>query len=78
MQAVFEGDDHTLLVSSQNGSRRASTWINGAPDHRHGAGARTCAAAYRWYWTAPLIVSSFNPNTIYTGANLLFAPTIAA
>jgi hypothetical protein len=29
-------------------------------------------AAYRWYWTTPLIVSSFNPNVIYTGANILF------
>ena len=27
---------------------------------------------YRWYWTAPLIVSGFNANTIYTGANVLF------
>ena len=29
-------------------------------------------APYRWYWTTPLIVSSFDPNSIYTGANILF------
>ena len=73
MQAVFEGDDHTLLVSSQNGvtarldldnMERQTIGTVQAPERAQ--------PAYRWYWTAPLIVSSFNPNTIYTGANLLF------
>ncbi len=76
MHAVFDGDDHTLLVSSQNGStnrldldnmqrqtigpvQRLERPVPGQP-------------AYRWYWTTPLVVSSFNPNTIYTGANVLF------
>ncbi len=76
MHAVFEGDDHTILVSSQNG-------ITGRLDldtmQRQSIGPvqpldkpRTGDSAYRWYWTTPLIVSKFNANTIYTGANVLF------
>jgi photosystem II stability/assembly factor-like uncharacterized protein len=76
MQAVFDGDDHTVLVSSQNGStarldldnmqRQTIGPVQPLEKHLPGQGN------YRWYWTTPLIVSSFNPNTIYTGAHLLF------
>src|SRR6185436_20930437 len=27
---------------------------------------------YRWYWTSPLLVSRFDPHTIYTGAQMVF------
>jgi photosystem II stability/assembly factor-like uncharacterized protein len=72
MQAVFE-DDHTVVVSSQNGStvrldlNNMERQVIGAvrPQDRS-------QPPYRWYWTAPLIVSSFHANTIYTGANVLF------
>jgi len=72
MQTAFE-DDRTVLVSSQNGStvrldlenmERQVIGTVQAPERPQ--------PAYRWYWTTPLIVSSFNPNTIYTGANVLF------
>jgi photosystem II stability/assembly factor-like uncharacterized protein len=76
MQAVFDGDDHTILVSSQNGTtnrldldnmqRQSIGPVQPLEKHLPGQGN------YRWYWTTPLIVSSFNPNTIYTGAHLLF------
>ncbi len=76
MHAAFDGDDHTLLVSSQNGvtGRLDLTTMERQsigpvqPDTKPAPGA----PAYRWYWTSPLIVSSFNPDTIYTAANVVF------
>jgi photosystem II stability/assembly factor-like uncharacterized protein len=76
MHALFEGDDHTLLVSAQNGSTGRVDLRN---MERQAIGPvepperpRPGAPAYRWYWTAPLAVSAFDPNTIYTGANVVF------
>jgi photosystem II stability/assembly factor-like uncharacterized protein len=76
MHALFDGDDHTLLVSAQNGStgrvdlrsmeRQAIGPVE--PPER----PRPGASAYRWYWTAPLAVSAFDPDTLYAGANVLF------
>ncbi|HWC95983.1 MAG TPA: hypothetical protein VG456_04520 [Candidatus Sulfopaludibacter sp.] len=73
MQAVFEGDDHTVLTSSQNGytarldlENMESQNVGPVPPAERGK------PPYRWYWTTPLIVSSFNPDVIYTGANMLF------
>jgi photosystem II stability/assembly factor-like uncharacterized protein len=76
MHALFDGDDHTLLVSSQNGSagrldlRTMARQSIGPvePPERPQPGA----SAYRWYWTAPLAVSAFDPGTIYTAANVVF------
>ena len=76
MYAVFDGDDRTLLVSLQNGntarldleSMQRQTIGPVQPMERPKAGERQ----YRWYWTSPLVVSSFDPETIYTGANVLF------
>ena len=76
MQAVFDGDDHTLLVSSQNG---ATGRIDLRTMQRQSIGPvlpsekpRPGEPGYRWYWTTPLVVSQFNPQTIYTGANQVF------
>ena len=73
MQTVFEGDDHTVLVGSQNG---VTTRLDLDNMERQAIGTvqlpERPRPAYRWYWTTPLIVSSFNPDTIYTGANILF------
>lgn len=76
MQAVFDGNAYTLLVSSQNGStnrvdlrtmqRQNIGPVRPEPD----SGGHT--RPYRWNWTSPLIVSHFDPNVIYTGANRLF------
>ena len=79
MHAVFEGDDQTLLVSSQNG-------VTGRLDlrtmQRQSIGPVQPAEkpqpdrpGYRWYWTTPLVVSTFNSATIYTGANQVFRST---
>jgi photosystem II stability/assembly factor-like uncharacterized protein len=72
MQTVFE-DDRTVLSSSQNGTTGRLDLNN---MERQAIGAvkpqDRSQPAYRWYWTAPLIVSSFHANTIYTGANVLF------
>jgi photosystem II stability/assembly factor-like uncharacterized protein len=79
MHAVFEGDDHTMLVSSQNG-------VTGRVDlrtmQRQSVGPVQPAekpkpgdSGYRWYWTTPLIVSQFDAGTIYTGANQIFRST---
>ena len=72
MQTVF-ADDHTVLVSSQNGATARLDLDN---MERQIIGTvqspERPQPAYRWYWTTPLIVSSFNPNTIYTAANVLF------
>jgi photosystem II stability/assembly factor-like uncharacterized protein len=73
MQAVFEGDDHTVLTSSQNGytarldiDNMEAQNIGPVPPAERGK------PAYRWYWTTPLIVSAFNPDVIYTAANMVF------
>src|SRR4029077_16349081 len=63
MQAVFDGDDRTVLVSSQNGVTHRLDLDNMErqaigpvlPAERPQPGA----PPYRWYWTTPLIVSSF-------------------
>jgi len=76
MQAIFDGDDRTLLVSSQNGvtsrlyldSMEKQQIAPVQPPGRPEPGR----PVYRWYWTAPLIVSHHSPNVIYTGANVLF------
>jgi photosystem II stability/assembly factor-like uncharacterized protein len=75
MHAVF-ADDRTLLVSSQNGAtgrvdldtmeRQSIGPVQ--PDEKPQPGR----PAYRWYWTAPLIVSAHDSKTIYTGADALF------
>ena len=75
MHAIFE-DDHTLVVSSQNGATgrvdldTMQRQLIGpvTPPDKPGSGQ----TGYRWYWTAPLIVSQFNPNTLYTGAQQVF------
>jgi len=80
MQAVFDGDDATLLVSSQNGSTNRLTLPNYQrqsigpvqSETQPAPGAGRGAGGYRWYWTAPLIVSHADPKVIYTGANVLF------
>ncbi|HVA64720.1 MAG TPA: hypothetical protein VNF74_13425, partial [Terriglobales bacterium] len=79
MQAVFAGNNHTLLVSAQNG---ATNRVDLNTMQRQNIGpvqpeARPPASAgrsggYRWYWTSPLIVSHFDPKVVYTGANVLF------
>lgn len=76
MYSQFAGDDHTLLVSLQNGSTARLDLESMerqnigpvAPAERPKPGA----PPYRWYWTSPIVVSSFDPKTIYTGANVLF------
>jgi len=75
MDAAFV-DDHTLLVSSQNGNtgrldvdtmeRQAIGPVQPQEKPRPGQ------PGYRWYWTAPLIVSSHDSHTIYTGADVVF------
>ena len=80
MQAVFDGDDSTLLVSSQNGSTNRLTLPNFQRQNigpvlsetQPAPGAGRGAGGYRWYWTAPLIVSHADAKVIYTGANVLF------
>ncbi|MGH9482928.1 MAG: WD40/YVTN/BNR-like repeat-containing protein, partial [Terriglobales bacterium] len=81
MQAVFDGDNRTLLVSSQNGATNRLTLGSMQrqnigpvqPETRPPAGGSGRGASpYRWYWTSPLIVSHFDPKVIYTGANILF------
>ncbi|MDR3699230.1 MAG: hypothetical protein P4L56_06310 [Candidatus Sulfopaludibacter sp.] len=73
MQAVFEGDDRTVLVSSQNGyTARVDLENMEAQNIGPVPPAERGAPPYRWYWTAPLIVSAFNPDVIYTGANVVF------
>jgi photosystem II stability/assembly factor-like uncharacterized protein len=78
MHAVF-ADDHTLLVSSQNGStgrvdldtleRQSIGPVQ--PEKKPEPGK----PAYRWYWTTPLIVSAYDSNTIYTAADVVFRST---
>ena len=36
---------------------------------------RTDSTKYRYNWTAPILVSRWNPNTIYAGGNVLFRTT---
>lgn len=76
MQSVFLPDNHTLLVSSQNGNTNRLDLEN---MQRQSIGPvqpierpSPSQAPYRWYWTTPLVASSHNPNVIYTAANVLF------
>ncbi|MGH9484185.1 MAG: WD40/YVTN/BNR-like repeat-containing protein, partial [Terriglobales bacterium] len=73
MQAVFDGNNHTLLVSSQYGSTRRLD-LRTMQAQSIGPVRPTAASKekYRYNWTTPLIVSHFNPKVIYTGANHLF------
>jgi photosystem II stability/assembly factor-like uncharacterized protein len=71
MQAVFE-DDRTVLVSSQNGSTARVDLDNMERQIVGKVEAPEPHTPYRWYWTAPLIVSNSHPNRIYTAANMLF------
>ena len=76
MQTVFEGDDRTVLVSSQNGyTARIDLETMEAQNIGPVTPAERNGAAYRWYWTSPLIVSAFDPKVIYTGANVVFKST---
>ncbi len=69
-------DDRTLIVTSQNGAagrldldtmqRQAIGPVQ--PAERPAPGR----PPYRWYWTTPLVVSRFNPNVIFTGAQQVF------
>ena len=69
-------DDHTLLVSSQNGvtgrldvdtmERQSIGPVQPAEKPQPGK------PGYRWYWTTPLIVSAHDEKTIYTGADAVF------
>jgi photosystem II stability/assembly factor-like uncharacterized protein len=75
MHAAF-ADDHTLLVSSQNGS---TARLDLDTMERQMIGPVQPAAkpqpgkpGARWYWTSPLIVSAHDSKTIYTGADTLF------
>jgi photosystem II stability/assembly factor-like uncharacterized protein len=75
MHAVF-ADDHTLLVSSQNG---ATGRVDLDTFERQSIGPvqpekkpEPGKPAYRWYWTTPLIVSAHDSNTIYTAADVVF------
>jgi len=75
MHAVF-ADDHTLLVSSQNG---ATGRVDMDTMERQSIGPvqpeekpQPGKPGHRWYWTTPLIVSSHDSKTIYTGADAVF------
>jgi photosystem II stability/assembly factor-like uncharacterized protein len=75
MHAMF-ADDHTLLVSSQNGSTGR---VDLATMERQTIGPvqpqekpQPGKPGYRWYWTSPLVVSSHDSKTIYTGADQVF------
>ena len=76
MHAVFDGDNYTLLVSSQNGNtgrvdiRTMQRQSIGPARPQPGADGKT--TPYRFNWTAPLLVSPSNPKVIYTAANRLF------
>ncbi len=75
MHAAF-ADDRTLLVSSQNGNtgrvdvdtmeRQQIGPVQ--PPEKPVPGK----PGYRWYWTSPLIVSTHDSKTIYTGADAVF------
>jgi photosystem II stability/assembly factor-like uncharacterized protein len=75
MHAIF-ADDHTLLVSSQNG---ATGRVDLDTMERQAIGPvqleekpQPGKPGHRWYWTTPLIVSTHDPETIYTGAEEVF------
>jgi photosystem II stability/assembly factor-like uncharacterized protein len=79
MHALFDGDDRTLLVASQNGVT-ARLDLNSMERQSIGPvppadRSKPGEPAYRWYWSTPLVVSQFDPATIYTGANVLFRST---
>jgi photosystem II stability/assembly factor-like uncharacterized protein len=83
MQAVFDGNNQTLLVSLQNGNTarvkipelQRQTIGPALPEQQPARVGFGATGGYRWYWTAPLIVSHFNPQVVYTGANVLFRST---
>ena len=75
MHAIF-ADDHTLLVSLQDGS---TARVNADTLERQSIGPvppeqkpEQGKPGLRWYWTAPLLVSTHDANTIYTGAEVVF------
>ncbi len=47
--------------------------VNAWPENPMGAGAENLK--YRWQWTAPILFSPHDPNTLYHAANVLFKTT---
>ncbi len=66
---TFGGDNSGFLarVDHRNGIWRV---VNPWPDSPDGHAA--AEGRYRFQWTAPLLISPHDPNTLYIGANVLF------
>ena len=47
--------------------------VNVYPDNPMGWGAE--GMKYRFQWTFPVVLSPFNPNVLYVGANVVFKST---
>ena len=69
---TYGGDNSGFLarVDHRTGFwRMISPWPDSPDGHPAAEGK------YRFQWTAPLLVSSYDPNTLYAGANVLFKTT---
>ena len=66
---TYGGDNSGFLVRVDhrtNFGRMVSPWPDSPDGHPASEGK------YRFQWTAPLLISPYDPNTLYAGANVLF------
>jgi photosystem II stability/assembly factor-like uncharacterized protein len=71
---VYAGE-YLGYISRYDRRTRQARHVGAWPDNQSGHGAED--STYRFQWTAPIMVSSHEPRTIYHGANVLFRTTDA-
>jgi photosystem II stability/assembly factor-like uncharacterized protein len=71
--AIVYEDTHFGDLSRENLRTGERRYISPQPIIGFGTGAATYK--YRFNWSAPLLISRFNPDTIYFGGNVLFRST---
>jgi photosystem II stability/assembly factor-like uncharacterized protein len=69
---VFAGSYGGLLTRYDHHTGQSRD-VNPYPNNPMGAGAE--ASKYRFQWNFPIVFSPHDPNTLYTGANVLFKST---
>jgi photosystem II stability/assembly factor-like uncharacterized protein len=71
---VYAGE-YLGYISRYDRRTRQARHVGAWPDNQSGHGAED--SAYRFQWTAPIMVSDHDPKTVYHGANVLFRTTDA-
>jgi photosystem II stability/assembly factor-like uncharacterized protein len=71
-EVVYAGSYDGLITRLDHRTGQARN-VNPYPDNPMGWGAE--GAKYRFQWTFPIVISPYDPNTIYAGSNVLHRST---